>query len=83
MSGMRHGNGRPVCVLYCDSDFNDPSIQGGIVNFNLLRQDGRFVGYSEVSVPPSFAYHLSHACSIPLDKSVTLELASHLIDFEF
>ena len=48
MLGMRHGNGRPVCVLYCDTDYEDPTSQGAIVNFNLLRADGSFVGYSEV-----------------------------------
>ena len=48
LSDMKHSNGTPVCVLYCDGDFMDPSKQGGIVNFNLLRPNGDFVGYSEV-----------------------------------
>ena len=50
MLGMRHGNGRSVCVLYCDTDYEDPNSQGAIVNFNLLRADGSFVGYSEVYI---------------------------------
>lgn len=35
-------------MLYCDTDYEDPSSQGAIVNFNILRADGSFVGYSEV-----------------------------------
>ncbi len=52
MSRMVHANGRAVCLFYCDTDFNDPTSQGGIVNFNLLRPNGEFVGYSEVSYVP-------------------------------
>ena len=50
LSAMRHGNRSPVCVLYCNGGFTDPSTQGAIVNFNLLRANGDFVGYSEVCV---------------------------------
>lgn len=50
MLGMRHENGRPVCVLYSETDYEDPSSQGAIVNFNILRADGSFVGYSEVCI---------------------------------
>ena len=49
MVAMKHNNGKPLCVLYHDEDFTDHSRQGGIVTFNLLRPDGRYVGYSEVS----------------------------------
>ncbi|CAI7996368.1 Molybdenum cofactor sulfurase, partial [Geodia barretti] len=49
LSVMKHYNGAPLCIIYCHENFTDPSKQGGIVNFNLLRPDGKFVGYSEVS----------------------------------
>ena len=45
---MKHYNGAPVCIIYCNENFTDPSKQGAIVNFNLLRPNGDFVGYSEV-----------------------------------
>uniref|UniRef100_A0A1Y1MDE5 Aminotransferase class V domain-containing protein n=2 Tax=Photinus pyralis TaxID=7054 RepID=A0A1Y1MDE5_PHOPY len=47
---MRHNNGEPVAVLYHDSDFHSIDSQGGIVNFNLLRDTGQYVGYAEVSL---------------------------------
>lgn len=37
-------------MLYCDTDYEDPSSQGAVVNFNILRADGSFVGYSEVYI---------------------------------
>lgn len=50
MSVMTHNSGKPLCVIYCDNDFNDNTRQGPIINFNLLRASGDFVGYSEVRV---------------------------------
>lgn len=50
MSTLKHSNGQPVCVLYHDqTNFVNPSKQGGVVAFNLKRPDGSYVGYSEVS----------------------------------
>ncbi|XP_018567860.1 molybdenum cofactor sulfurase 3 isoform X2 [Anoplophora glabripennis] len=46
---MHHSNGNPVVVLYHDTVFSNRDHQGGIVNFNLLRPNGDFIGYSEVS----------------------------------
>ena len=48
LSAMQHYNGAPVAELYCKNHFKDPSTQGAIVNFNLLRSNGNYVGYSEV-----------------------------------
>lgn len=45
---LHHFNGKPVAVVYNDTQFSDVKYQGGIVNFNLLRSDGEYVGYSEV-----------------------------------
>ncbi len=49
MSAMTHNSGKPLCKIYCDTDFfKDSTRQGPIINFNLLRASGDFVGYSEV-----------------------------------
>ncbi|XP_030766753.1 molybdenum cofactor sulfurase 3-like [Sitophilus oryzae] len=48
MTSMKHYNGSTVAVLYHDSEFQDRNVQGGIVNFNLKRPDGKYVGYAEV-----------------------------------
>lgn len=48
MSAMTHNSGKPLCKIYCDTDFKDKTRQGPIITFNLLRANGDFVGYSEV-----------------------------------
>lgn len=45
---LHHNNGQPVVKLYHDTQFEDITKQGGFINFNLLRQNGDYVGYSEV-----------------------------------
>ena len=48
MSAMKHTSGNPLCKIYCKTDFKNKSQQGPIINFNVLRAKGDFVGYSEV-----------------------------------
>ena len=48
MSSMTHDSGEQLCKIYCDTDFKDKTRQGPIINFNLRRANGDFVGYSEV-----------------------------------
>lgn len=48
MSAMKHTSGNPLCKIYCKTDFKNKSQQGPIINFNVLRANGDFVGYSEV-----------------------------------
>ncbi|XP_019623568.1 PREDICTED: molybdenum cofactor sulfurase-like isoform X2 [Branchiostoma belcheri] len=48
LTSLKHHNGQPAAVVYTDTQFDDITTQGGIVNFNLLRANGNFVGYSEV-----------------------------------
>ncbi|KAK3928451.1 Molybdenum cofactor sulfurase 1 [Frankliniella fusca] len=50
LKALRHYNDSPVAILYCDNDFEDPDIQGPIVNFNLLQPDGKYVGYRKVLI---------------------------------
>lgn len=49
LSELRHQNGRKAAVLYMDSDFKNIKQQGGYLAFNLLRPDGSFIGYAEVT----------------------------------
>ena len=63
LSQMKHGNGNKACVLYSGTDFNDSLKQGPIVTFNLLRLDGRMVGYHEVEKLASvYHIHLRTGC---------------------
>ncbi|XGW35392.1 hypothetical protein V3C99_018978, partial [Haemonchus contortus] len=46
LSGKVHWNGKPAVRVY---GWKDAKMQGPIVTFNLLRDDGSFTGYSEVA----------------------------------
>lgn len=48
LNSLRYKNGKRVVKLYHDSDFSSKSKQGGIVNFNVLHEDGSYVGFFEV-----------------------------------
>ncbi|KAI1706392.1 aminotransferase class-V domain-containing protein [Ditylenchus destructor] len=52
LSNAKHANGMPVAIIYGNgwnqSEYPDCKKQGPIINFNLLRDDASFVGYSEV-----------------------------------
>ena len=50
MTRLRHENGQALAVLYGKTDYTDRRRQGGIVTFNLLRSNGSYIGYSEVSL---------------------------------
>ena len=45
---LKHFNESIVCECYCDTKYESSSVQGPIVNFNVLRSDGTYVGYAEV-----------------------------------
>uniref|UniRef100_A0A8D8BGL5 Molybdenum cofactor sulfurase n=1 Tax=Culex pipiens TaxID=7175 RepID=A0A8D8BGL5_CULPI len=49
LRGLRHANSNSVVKLYHDTEFEDRGSQGGIVNFNVLHEDGSFVGFAEVA----------------------------------
>lgn len=49
LATLHHSNGKPVVIFYHDSTFNDINLQGSTVNFNLLRDNGEYVGNTEVS----------------------------------
>ncbi|KAG5842204.1 hypothetical protein ANANG_G00175170 [Anguilla anguilla] len=63
LTSLHHSNGKPLARIYCDTDFEDPSMQGAILNFNLLDSQGNFVGYSQVEKLASlFNIHLRTGC---------------------
>lgn len=45
---LYYPNQRKAVQLYHDNDYSSSNNQGNIVNFNILRNDGTFYGYSEV-----------------------------------
>ena len=45
---MRYSSGSKVCQLYCETGFENLSVQGPIINFNLVKPDGQVIGYSVV-----------------------------------
>ncbi|XP_021941383.1 molybdenum cofactor sulfurase isoform X2 [Zootermopsis nevadensis] len=45
---LHHSNGSPAAILYCDTTYEDASTQGNVVNFNMLRPNGAYVGFIEV-----------------------------------
>lgn len=46
---LKHYNGMPLVEFYCDTNFEDIAIQGGILTFNLMKSTGEYIGYVEVS----------------------------------
>jgi molybdenum cofactor sulfurtransferase len=46
---LHHSNGSPATILYCDTTYEDASTQGNIINFNMLRPNGEYVGFIEAS----------------------------------
>lgn len=49
LDGMKYTNGRKVVRLYHDTDFTDVVSQGGTVTFNVMHDDGSYVGFAETS----------------------------------
>lgn len=51
MAGLRYGGGAPVVRFYADTAFEEEEEdrQGGIVNFNVLNENGGVVGFREVA----------------------------------
>lgn len=48
LSSLCHGNGQPAAQIYTEGQFESPSTQGAILNFNLMDSRGQIIGYSQV-----------------------------------
>ncbi|XP_044308191.1 molybdenum cofactor sulfurase isoform X6 [Varanus komodoensis] len=52
LSALKYVNGAPVVRIYSDTDFSSPDIQGPIINFNVLDENGEIIGYSQAKQWP-------------------------------
>lgn len=48
LSALRYPNGAPVVQIYSDSEFSSPEVQGPVISFNVLDDNGNIIGYSQV-----------------------------------
>ncbi|XP_021345149.1 molybdenum cofactor sulfurase-like [Mizuhopecten yessoensis] len=63
LSSLHHGNGRPLADIYCEGNFDDIQTQGPIVNFNLRRANGDYIGFAEVEkMAQLYNIHLRTGC---------------------
>ncbi|XP_055561158.1 molybdenum cofactor sulfurase [Falco cherrug] len=63
LSTLRYANGAPVVHIYSDTDFSNPDVQGPIINFNLLNENGEVIGFSEVDKMASlYNIHVRTGC---------------------
>ncbi|XP_034040993.1 molybdenum cofactor sulfurase isoform X2 [Thalassophryne amazonica] len=63
LSSFCHGNGHPVAQIYTEGQFESPSTQGAILNFNLMDSYGQIIGYSQVDKMASlYNIHLRTGC---------------------
>lgn len=46
---MNYPNGRKVVQLYQDTDFSSIEHQGGVISFNIMHDDGSYVGFAEIN----------------------------------
>ncbi|NWJ04266.1 MOCOS sulfurase, partial [Crypturellus undulatus] len=63
MSTLKYTNGAPVVRIYSDTDFSSPDVQGPIINFNILDENGEVIGFSQVDKMASlYNIHLRTGC---------------------
>lgn len=63
LSSICHGNGQPVARIYTEGQFESPSTQGAILNFNLMDSHGNIIGYSQVDRMASlYNIHVRTGC---------------------
>ncbi|XP_070833976.1 molybdenum cofactor sulfurase [Chaetodon trifascialis] len=63
LSSLCHGNRRPVAQMYTEGQFESPSTQGAILNFNLMDSHGQIIGYSQVDRMASlYNIHVRTGC---------------------
>lgn len=49
MKNLKYSNGNSVIKFYADTNYETSESQGGIVNFNILHDDGSYIGFAEVA----------------------------------
>lgn len=48
LKALKYNNSKPLVKIYSHTNYTSINTQGGIVTFNLLYEDGRYVGFGEV-----------------------------------
>ncbi|OXB66330.1 hypothetical protein ASZ78_003721 [Callipepla squamata] len=63
LSTLKYANGAPVVRIYNDTDFSNPDVQGPIINFNVLDENGEVIGFSQVEKMASlYNIHVRTGC---------------------
>ncbi|XP_066964201.1 LOW QUALITY PROTEIN: molybdenum cofactor sulfurase-like [Macrobrachium rosenbergii] len=63
LRSYRHANGEPVAEFYLQDESWTVDTHGSIINFNLLRSNGSYVGYAQVEKMASlYNIHLRTGC---------------------
>ncbi|CAM2105928.1 unnamed protein product [Caretta caretta] len=63
LSTLKYANGAPIVRIYSDSDFSSPDVQGPIINFNVLDENGDVIGYSQVDkIASLYNIHIRTGC---------------------
>lgn len=63
LSALKYANGAPVVRIYSDTDFSNPDVQGPIINFNVLDENGEVIGFSQVDKMASlYNIHVRTGC---------------------
>ncbi|XP_076025441.1 molybdenum cofactor sulfurase [Genypterus blacodes] len=63
LSSLCHGNAQPVAQIYAEGQFESPSTQGAVLNFNLVDSHGHIIGYSQVDRMASlYNIHVRTGC---------------------
>ncbi|NXE04421.1 MOCOS sulfurase, partial [Lophotis ruficrista] len=63
LSTLKYANGVPVVRIYSDTDFSNPDVQGPIINFNVLDENGDVIGFSQVEKMASlYNIHVRTGC---------------------
>ncbi|KAM6283059.1 molybdenum cofactor sulfurase [Porphyrio hochstetteri] len=63
LATLKYANGAPVVRIYSDTDFSNPDVQGPIINFNVLDENGEVIGFSQVDKMASlYNIHVRTGC---------------------
>lgn len=64
LSALRYANGEPVIQVYTDTEVRTYDVQGPIINFNVLDENGGIIGYSQVHIFQGSHHALATICEI-------------------
>ncbi|XP_053570573.1 molybdenum cofactor sulfurase [Bombina bombina] len=63
LSALRYANGQHVVQIYSDTEVRNSDVQGPVITFNVLDENGDIIGYSQVDKMASlYNIHLRTGC---------------------